>query len=306
MMNTPAIALDKAPKQRRAMINYAVFAAVAVTMGWAGIALDTATDQPATNSLGMGLWFVSPLLAAIVLFRFHPDGAGPLGLTLRFRHRARWFGLAVLVYPVVTALIVLARVAFGLDTFDASGPSGSRALIVAMAVVVPALVFKNTIEELTWRGFGTRTALATGMSRLGSHILVGVTWGLWHLPLYVHFMARADFRTLTSLPWPLFIPIFFAGVIASAVILGELRLRTGSIWPGVVMHTVGGAIVNTLIVEGYLSFNGHGDAVFSPAPNSIAFVVLFGLIGVLMLRQVKSGAEARSVAGADPVRATIK
>jgi hypothetical protein len=80
----------------------------------------------------------------------------------------------------------------------------------------------------------------------------------------------------------------------------------GSIWPGVVMHTVGGAIVNTLIVEGYLSFNGHGDAVFSPAPNSIAFVVLFGLISVLMLRQVKSGAEARSVAGADPVRATIK
>jgi membrane protease YdiL (CAAX protease family) len=193
----------------------------------------------------------------------------------------------------VTALIVLAAITSGLGTFDASGPSGSPALIVAMVAALPALTLKNTIEELTWRGFGTRTALATGTSRLGSHVLVGVTWGLWHLPLYGYFMARTDFRTLTSLPWPLFLPLFFAGVIAAAVLLGELRLRTGSIWPGVVMHTVGGAVVNALIVGGYLRFSGHSDALFSPAPNSIANIVLFGLVGMLLLRQVKSGAKTR-------------
>lgn len=297
--------LGRAARRRRAAINYAIFAGVAVTIGWAGIALDEASKQPATNSLGMGLWIIAPLLAAVLLFRFHPDGAGPLGLTLRFAHRGRWFAFAALVYPVVTALIVMAGIAFGVATFDASGPAGSRALIVAMAAVVPALVLKNTIEELTWRGFGTRTALAAGLPRLRSHVLVGLTWGLWHLPLYVHFMARADFRTLTSLPWPLFIPIFFAGVIASAVILGELRLRTGSIWPGVVMHTVGGAVVNTLIVEGYLRFSGHGDALFSPAPNSMVFILLFGLVGVLLLRQAKALRPDRNHAGSQALASDI-
>jgi hypothetical protein len=77
-------------------------------------------------------------------------------------------------------------------------------------------------------------------------------------------------------------------MIATTVILGEIRLRTGSIWPGVVMHTVGGAVVNTLIVDGYLRFTGHGDALFSPSPSSLAFLVVLGIIGALLLRQGRS------------------
>jgi hypothetical protein len=93
------------------------------------------------------------------------------------------------------------------------------------------------------------------------------------MPLYVYWMTRTDFGATTSLPWPLFIPIFFVGVIAVAVVFGELRLRTGSIWPGVLMHTIGGALVNTLILDGYLRFSGHGDAFFSPVPNSVASIL---------------------------------
>ncbi len=253
--------------RRRATINYTIFAVVAVTVGWAGIAFDEATGQPPNNSLGMGLWFAAPALVAVVLVVFHPDGAGPLGLTLRFGDRAGWFGFAALVYPVVTALVVVAGTASGLSTLHSTGSDGSSAMIVAMAAALPGLAIKNTIEEFIWRGFGTRTALATGIPRLGSHVVVGVTCGLWHLPLYMHFMAKADFGDLTSLPWALFIPLFFAGVIAAAVVLGELRLRTGSIWPGVVMHTVGGAVVNTLVVDGYLTFSRHSDALVSPVPK---------------------------------------
>src|SRR5918996_419941 len=135
MTTKSRVGLGRATERRRAAINYAIFAAVALTMGWAGIALDEATDQPATNSLGMGLWFIAPLVAAVVLVRFRPDGAGTLGLTLRFKGRAPWFGFAVLIYPVVTAVIVMAGIASGLVTFDASGPSGSSGLIVAMAAV---------------------------------------------------------------------------------------------------------------------------------------------------------------------------
>src|SRR5918994_2738184 len=117
MTTTTRVGLGRATERRRATTNYAIFAAVALTMGWVGIALDVATDQPATNSLGMGLWFIAPLVAALVLVRFRPDGAGAFGLTLRFKERARWFGFAVLIYPVVTAVIVMAGGGFRLVTF---------------------------------------------------------------------------------------------------------------------------------------------------------------------------------------------
>jgi len=40
-------------------------------------------------------------------------------------------------------------------------------------------------------------------------------------------------------------------------------------------------------VDGYLTFSRHSDALVSPVPNSLANVVLFGLVGVLLMRQVR-------------------
>jgi hypothetical protein len=114
------------------------------------------------------------------------------------------------------------------------------------------------------------------------HLLVGAAWALWHLPFYAYFLTRADFRATTSLPLLLFLPVFIAGVLATAVVLGELRIQTGSIWPGVVLHTIGGATVNTLLLNGHLRFGGHGDALVTPAPNSIAFIAVFALLALLL------------------------
>jgi len=122
-------------------------------------------------------------------------------------------------------------------------------------------------------------------------------------PLYLYFTPEADLGALTSLLWLVFFPLFLAGVVATAVVLGEVRLRTGSIWPCVVMHTVGGAVVNALILGGYLRFAGHGDALLSPAPNPIASVALLGLLGtLLLLRHAKAGARNSTVPDSAAVR----
>jgi membrane protease YdiL (CAAX protease family) len=282
---TPAGVAHRSRATHRAAANSALFALVAVSVGWAGVALDKATGAARGNSLGMGLWLVLPALTAVLLVRLRPDGGGPLGLTLRFPHRTRWFGFAALLYLPLTALIVLTGVAAGLGSFHATSAAGKPALLAASAAALAPLALKNTLEELMWRGFGTRTAIAAGLPRLRAHLLVGFTWALWHLPFYAYFMTRADFRATTSLSWPLFLPVFFAGVLAVAVVFGELRLRTGSIWPGVLMHTIGGALVNSLILNGHLTYSGHGDALFSPAPNSLASIVALSLIGLLLLRR---------------------
>jgi membrane protease YdiL (CAAX protease family) len=278
----------------RAATNFGIFAAVAIMVGWVGIALDKATDAPRGNSFGMGLWLVLPALTAVLLVRFHPDGGGPLGLTLRFPHRTRWFAFAALFYLPFTALIVLSGIATGTGSFDASSPAGKPALLAGIAAALAPLTLKNFFEELAWRGFGTRTAIAAGLPRLRSHLLVGLTWALWHLPFYTYFLSRSDFRATTSLPWPLFIPLFFAGVLATAVILGELRLRTGSIWPCVVLHTVGGALITPLLLDGHLIYSGHSDALFSPVPNSLASIILLGLVGFVLLRRAQPGPEPSS------------
>ena len=272
----------------RARRNYLIFAIVAVTIGWLGVALDEATGAPPGDSIGMGLWIVVPAITALLLHRLRPDGGGSLGLTLRFPDRARWFALAATFYAPFTAIVVLAGIAAGVASFRTDPGGATTGLLAAVATAVPALFVKNILEELIWRGYGTPTALATGIPRLWSHVLVGVTWGLWHLPLYAVFMTRADFRATTSLGMPLFLVLFFAGVIATAVIYGELRLRTGSIWPGVVLHTIGGAIVGPLLLDGYVRFEGHADAFFSPAPNSIASVILLGLVGLVLVRRPSS------------------
>jgi hypothetical protein len=271
------------PATGRARTNFLIFALVTVGIGWVGVALDEATNAPHTNSTGMGLWLIVPALTAIALYLLHRDRGGTLGLTLRFPHRTRWFTLATLIYPAATAAIVLVGIAAGIVTFHAAASPGKPAFLVAFLAALAPMTVKNTIEEFIFRGYGTRTAVALGLRGIRPHLLVGVVWALWHLPFYAYFLTRADLRATTSLPLLLFLPVFIAGVLATAVVFGELRVQTGSIWPGVVLHTIGGATVNTLLLDGHLRLDGHGDALFTPAPNSVAFIAIFALVAVLLV-----------------------
>ncbi len=274
--------IDRGHPTGRARTNFLIFALVTIGIGWIGVALDQATNAPHANSTGMGLWFTVPALTAIALYLVHRDGGGTLGLTLRFPHRTRWFTLATLIYPAVTAVIVLVGIAAGIVTFHPAPSPGKPTFLLAFLAALAPMTVKNTIEEFIFRGYGTRTAVALGLRGVRPHLLVGVVWALWHVPFYAYFLTRADLRATTSLPLLLFLPVFIAGVLATAVVFGELRVQTGSIWPGVVLHTIGGATVNTLLLDGHLRFGGHGDALFTPAPNSIAFIATFALVALLL------------------------
>ncbi|GIH93182.1 hypothetical protein Psi01_38120 [Planobispora siamensis] len=278
----------------RARINFAVFSAVAAGGGWLFAALDRATGQTVgTGSVtstgggtnGQGLWIAVPALTALVLHFAGRDGAGSLGLTLRFPDRARWFGFAVALSPVTTAVAVTAAVVTGVAAFSPTPAAGAPPFPEAFATTLGFLLVKNLLEEFIFRGYGTRTAMALGLrGAITPHLLVGLVWGLWHLPLYTVWMSQEDFRQSTSLPWAWYLPVFFAGIMALAVLYGEMRVRTGSIWPGVVLHTISNALVTPLLLNGHLRFEGHGDVLFGIAPNSLLSILLFGGTGLLLLR----------------------
>ena len=272
----------------RARINFAVFTLSVIATGWLGVAVDRAAGvQTATGTAtsagggttGMLFFLLGPVIAALALHFFSRDGAGTLGL--RVRAPWRWYAGAALFYPLATAVTIGLGVASGLVTVhDRPG------FVAAFLSVFAVQLIKNPIEELVFRGYGTRTALAMGLrGRLVPHLLAGAVWGLWHVPLYLVWTSAADMRLVTSLPMALFLPLMFAGLLAASVLYGEIRHRTGSIWPGVLMHSVCNAIVTPLMIDGYLRFEGHSDAVFSPAAASAVLITLTAAAGLLVARR---------------------
>ncbi|MEU4422464.1 CPBP family intramembrane glutamic endopeptidase [Actinoplanes sp. NPDC024001] len=270
-------------------INFLLFTIAAVGAGWAGVALDRAGGEAAANevafstsdgTLGQLLFILGPAVAGLLLYFLSRDGAGPLGLTLRFAHRTRWFGFAALFYPLAAAVLL----GLGLVAGAATLSGDAAAFLTAFLTVFAVQLIKNPIEEFTFRGYGTRTAMALGLRGAATpHLLVGAVWAAWHLPLYLVWTSEADMRLVTSLSMPLFLVLLFAGLMAAALLYGEMRVRTGSIWPGVLMHSMSNAIVTPLLVEGYVSFPGHGDVLFSPVASSVLMTVLTAATGLFLI-----------------------
>src|SRR5205085_7195504 len=81
-----------------------------------------------------------------------------------------------------------------------------------------------TGEELGWRGFLVPTLAR--MTTFGRTALIsGAIWAAWHVPLILF----ADYNAGTPAWYG--VPCFAAMVVALAVVLAWLRLRSGSVWP---------------------------------------------------------------------------
>jgi membrane protease YdiL (CAAX protease family) len=103
---------------------------------------------------------------------------------------------------------------------------------------------------------------------------VGLIWGAWHLP-YFSFVTSYTTESLAML-----IPRFLAGTIAASIVYGEIRILTDSLWPAVLMQTVGGAFASALVMQDLFEVAGGMDFVFAPVVEGGLIIVLFALIGV--------------------------
>ena len=84
-------------------------------------------------------------------------------------------------------------------------------------------------EELGWRGF----LFPRLQQRFGFHgacLISGSIWAVWHYPE----ILWTDFNAGTNAVFAL--ACFTVMVVALAYIMGYLRVRSGSIWPCVLLH----------------------------------------------------------------------
>src|SRR5947209_2277744 len=91
-------------------------------------------------------------------------------------------------------------------------------------------------EEIGWRGFWV-PELTNWLGFKRAAIFSGIFWASWHVPIIVF----GDYNAGT--PRWFEVPCFAAMVISIAVLFAWIRLRSGSVWPCVLLHASHNAII---------------------------------------------------------------
>ncbi len=220
----------------------AIFAFLVMAFGWSwGLGFAARYTAPPLRTILAMTSGLGPSIAAVAVVAFHSDGAGLrdwLKQCLRWRPvRWRWYAVAFGLPPAVMMLGLAIEIALG-GTIAASPASGHVALAVANFGLV-LLVGGPLGEEFGWRGYAL-PAIASALRWRNASLLVGLIWGLWHLPLF--FMTDTPQSHMPFL-------LFLASTIAESVMLAWLFVRTGlSVLAALVMHTSMNAWLNIIPV----------------------------------------------------------
>ncbi len=258
-------------EQRKTTRNIVVFTLVMLSAGWLGRLLDTATGAEVGEGIGLLVWIIAPIGTAAALRFRGGDGWGDAGLKPRFRVNGVWYAVSLLLYPLILGLAF--GVGFGLDEFIVEDGGGFPFGVFAAAFAVALLpVFLTSIaEEFGWRGYLVPRLDAIGVGRWSNHLVVGLIWGAWHIP-YV-----SVFWDFTDESWATLVPRILVGTVIVAVVYGEIRLATGSVWPAVLMHAMGNAFVGALLADEVLEVGSSTPIVFSPGPDGLLVIGLTAL-----------------------------
>jgi membrane protease YdiL (CAAX protease family) len=137
-------------------------------------------------------------------------------------------------------------------------------------------------EEFGWRGY-LQPKLAP-LGALTSMLLTGIIWGLWHPPA---ILQGHNYPTHPRLG----VPLFVAFCIVWGVILGWLRLHSGSIWPCVVAHASLNSMGSFVMFVYFRDFDTAKAMLTGIVGIAIAAVVA----AALLVRDAKHPSHARLV-----------
>ena len=264
---------------RTTVRNLAIFIIVVLASGWVGRGLDVLMGNPTSESLGMLLWLITPLGASLLLRAFAGDGWKDFGIKPNFKGNAAWYVVTLLVFPALTALVLIIGSGLGLITFPNFSLTALGLILQAFALGLLPQFIKNIFEEGAWRGYLVPKIFSLRPNDFIGHLIVGLVWGAWHIPYYLFFLDRAVLQNFTTLDVAAFIPLSIVVMVSWAMVYGEIRLLTNSIWPAVLMHMVEDAYLILLFTAHYIQIVPGTDWLVSPM-NGLISIFFFIAIGV--------------------------
>ncbi|MFH1851551.1 MAG: CPBP family intramembrane glutamic endopeptidase [Candidatus Neomarinimicrobiota bacterium] len=273
------------PNNKTTIRNLAIFIIAVLAIGWIGRGLDILMGNPSSESLGMLLWLITPLLVSVLLRSFAGDGWKDFGIKPNFKGNLPWYIIALLVYPLLTIIVLIIGRGSGLISFPNFSQNTLWLILQTFALGMLSQFIKNIFEEAAWRGYLAPKVYSLRMNDYIGHLIVGFVWGAWHIPYYLFYLDPAILQNFTVLKLAIFIPLSIVVMIVWGIVYGEIRLLTNSIWPAVLMHTVEDAFLNQLFTERHIQIIPGTDWLISPV-NGLISILLFLATGI-GLRQLR-------------------
>jgi membrane protease YdiL (CAAX protease family) len=262
--------------RKQTVRNIIIFAILVNGLAWLGPVLG---GDPTAPGPGFLVWATAPIVSALVMKLLLRDKVS-LGFKPAFKGNGRWYALSILAFPLAISIVLGLGLLLGASAISNFTVPAFVTAMIPLAVTFFIFAF---FEEVGWRGYLAPKVYGLNDGLLG-HVLVGVIWASWHLPYLRELWAHTSEGLVTLLPR------IILGTIVFAVVYGEIRIRTGSVWPAVLMHWIGNTYANTLLTgsagEEFVTFVLGKEWLGSFGVAGVLVIALFGLLGgVLYLKR---------------------
>ena len=255
---------------KKTLRNVILFSLVAISCGWIGVGVNQLLGEPSNlESLGSGIFIVSPIVCMILLRLLGGDGWKDFPLKPRFKQNTRWYIFAIAVYPVVIGITLFVGKLLG--WVDVSKFSVAAYLPVFATAFLPVFI-KNILEETAFRGYLTVKMEQLTQNEWVIYLVVAFVCQIWHLPYNLIFLDDAYQATFFPYSKVLFVLVSFVVIAVWTIMYTEIFFLSRSLLLVVLMHSMKDAL-NPLISEGFTVISPDKTLLVSP---------LFGLIPALI------------------------
>jgi membrane protease YdiL (CAAX protease family) len=170
-------------------------------------------------TLGVMLYAWAPMITAgVTVWLLDESVRDWLGQLRNLRPGIHWYLIGIVIMMLGTEAETIVAVLLGSDVAVPYAPISDYIFIFGVT-----LFLAGALEELGWRGF-LQPRLQQRFSALRASIVIGVVWGLWHVPMIL--TGTGDFTVF----WE-----YMLNVIAMSVILGWLYNNTEGALPVVMV-----------------------------------------------------------------------
>ncbi|PRR82526.1 CAAX amino terminal protease self- immunity [Clostridium vincentii] len=214
-----------------------------------------------------GYGVVFPILVALVL-TILLGGKGELkGLLKRFNPKGlnkKWYVLSIFSIMIISILSVMI-------SFTVEGRHFSIIEVFSFENYIksfPIFIIFATMEEVGWRGYAL-PKLEKSYSQIASSVILGVIWGMWHLPKLIAEGTK-DLKSIT---------IFMLTVVLFSIYISWIYSNTnGNILMAILSHAAINSAINS-------SYNGE----LGKIGYNTSSIIFLGLILIFLIILLNKG-----------------
>ena len=131
-------------------------------------------------------------------------------------------------------------------------------------------------EEIGWRGFLVPN-LFRAMGFTKTCFLSGIIWSVWHFPLVI------SGKYLSNIPVAVSLVQLTVILLAMTFIINWIRLKSGSVWPAVLLHASHNLYMQNLF-DPLTTLTNTFSQYFS-GENGFALIAVYGLAGFIFWKK---------------------